>query len=327
MFSISRDKKPGEYTAGDAIRVTIQTLNKLARDWGITADKIIMIYDKWDKELGGYITTSMLKGCYKDDRGDIEGKKGLDAYMTKEKYEEMKNDPDVSQADLEEAEKKLYFNTVKYDAKWGMVKDLANFGVPSLGVDGWEYDNLAWLAAGLLYNPNDKPSIIVTKDSDLQYALTPKMDYFRLPTHGSQPQIITYDEMYNSIPDPLKGKLSLYDYKSYLDAMGEGHNGMRKTRKDRVSPIDVIQHVMAGDYSDLDDVDLFKTQLSTFDISKFPRFNEAKRVVTDLFGTCGKLGSVVQFHEFCKKYGITEISDQYFITFISRFDPELYTND
>lgn len=244
--------------------------------------------------------------------------------MTREKYEAMKNDPTISEAEKQSAYEKVYANEVRFKAKWGIIEDLQNFGVPSIGLDGWEYDNLAWLAAGLLYDPSSKPSVFITKDSDLQYALTPMMDYFKLPTRGSDPQIITYNEMYDTIPDSLKTRLSLYQYKSYLDAMGDGHNGMRKTRKDRVAPEIVIEHVLEGDYSDLDDAELFKLQLSTFDISKYPRLNEAKRLVLELFGTMGKLGSLSEFHDFCKKYGITGISDPYFIEFISKFNQDLY---
>lgn len=331
IFAVSRGKQPGEYTEGDVIRCTLQTLNKLSKTWGITCDKIIMIYDKWDPQLGGYYTTHLLKGAYKDSRGDIEEAKGkadpLNTYMTKEKFEALKADPNTTEDILKKAEEKLYFNDVKYRAKWGMVKDLKNFGVPSVGVDGWEFDNLAWLASGLLYGMEDKPSIIITKDTDLQYSLTPKMDYFKLPTKGSSPEIITYQDMYNTIPDVLRDKLSLYEYKSYLDSIGEGHNGMRKTRKARTNPTEVIQEVLKGDYSNISDIDLFNRQLESFDLSKFPRLNEAKRIVTELFSVTGRLGTLNEFNEFRKRYGMKEndyLGDDFFISFISKFNPDFY---
>lgn len=333
FYAISRGKKAGEYNEGDLIRSTLQTLNKLSKTWGITCDKMIMIYDKWAPEYQGYYTTYLLKGMYKDDRGDIEEAKGQgkpqDTYMTQEVYDRMKQDPNVTPEQLEEAFEQLYGNKVRYRAKWAMVGELSNFGVPLIGLEGWEFDNLAWLASGLLYDPDTKPSVIITKDSDLQYALSPKMDYFRLPTGGSEPKVITYDEMYQTIPDSLKGRLSLYDYKSYLDALGDGHNGMRKTRKDHTTPDTVIEEILDGNLSGLSDPELFKLQLSTFDISKFPRFEEAKRIVTDLFSTTGRLGSLKEFNEFKKKYGIggqeVWMGDQFFISFISKFNPKLYS--
>ena len=74
-----------------------------------------------------------------------------------------------------------------------------------------------------------------------------------------------------------------------------------------------------------DDFELFKKQVETFDVSKYPRFEEAKRQITDILPTAGKLGTIPEFHAFCDKYGITKISDRYFIEFISRFNPDLYS--
>ena len=331
-FAVSAGKKPGEYTSADVIRLTIQTLRKLSRDWGVTHDKCLMIFDKWKPEYGGYYRTHLLKGAYKDDRGDIEGEKGkanpLDTYMTREKYEALKQDPDISQEDLEKAYEKLYFNEVKYDSKWTMVRELKRFGVPFLGVVGMEYDDIAYIASNILYDssPGAKPSIFVTKDSDLLSCTTPMMDYFKIPTKGSEPKILTYDEIYRDMmPEALKGKISLYAYRSFVEALGDGHNGMRRTRKDRADQVETILKILDNDYSNVSDPELFKLQFSSFDVTKFPEFEEARRLVTDLFGTSGKLGSLTEFHDFCDKYKITGISDKYFTEFISTFDSKLYS--
>ena len=45
IFSISNWKKPGDYREGDVIKSIIQTLAKIFRDYGITADKIVFIGD------------------------------------------------------------------------------------------------------------------------------------------------------------------------------------------------------------------------------------------------------------------------------------------
>ena len=320
-FAASSGKNVGEYTYGDIIRITIQTLNKVSRDYGITADKFIFIYDKWDKVLGGYYRTYLLKGLYKDDRKVN--------YVTEEDVERMKNDPTVPKEKIIEAEKKCYFNRTCREAKKTMIRELKNFGLPSIGVEGWEADDLIWLSSGLLYDetgdPNIKSNVIITKDSDIQYSLTPQMDYFRIPTSGSTPEIITYDMMYDKIPDSLKGRLSLYNYRAYLESLGDGHNNMRKTKKNGVPSEEAILHVLDGDYSDIEDVEGFKVHLKTFNISEFPRLEEAKRVVLDLFSTAGKLGNVEEFHEFCDKNGVSGISDRYFTEFISRFNPKLYS--
>lgn len=328
MFGVSKDKKAGEYTVGDLIKSCIYTFNKVQRDFGIIAEKHVLVLDRWDGDKG-YITTQILGGAYKDSRGDIEEAKGkatpLETYMTKEKYEKLKADPTISPEDLEVAYDKLYKNEVRSGAKWGMVKDLKNFGLPSLGVPGWEFDNIAYLASMMLYEEGRKPSVIITQDSDLMYALSPTMEFFKIPKSGQEPEIITYNQMYSQIPEQLRSKLSLYEYKSYMDSLGEGHNFLRKTKKDYANPIRTIEKILDGDYSDVDDVDLFKLQLSTFNIGQYPRLEEAKRNITDLLPTCGRLGSLQEWHQFLDKYSITGLSDSFFATFISRFNPSLYT--
>lgn len=328
LFAVSAGKKVGEYNSGDVIRLTIQTLSKLSKDWGITAEKYIMIYDKWDSSFGGYYTTYLLGGAYKDSRGDIESEKGkaspIDTYMTREKFEALKNDPNITPEELQKAEEKLYQNEVKYKAKWAMIRDLHKFGVPCIGLEGWEYDNLAWLSSNILFKVDEKPSVLVTKDSDLQYALTPKMDYFRLPTKGSDPEVITYDKMCDTIPPILKGRVSLYKYKAYVDALGDGHNGMRKTKESGKDTDTVISNILEGNFDGVTDKDLFQLQLSTFDISKFPRVEEAKRIVREMFCTTGGLGDLLEFKEFCRKNQVEGISDSYYIRFISGFNQELY---
>lgn len=321
LFVISKGKELGEYTYGELIRMTIWTINKLARDYGLTSDKVILIYDKWDKTLGGYYTTYLLKGQYKDSR----------KYMTEELFQEIKNDPTKTPEEIHKAELELYQNQVKYKAKWNMIGGYGNgglgsFGMPCLGLDGWEADNLAWLASCLLYNnASEKPSILVTKDSDWSYLTSPRMEYFKVPKSGEEPRVITYDEMYYQIPQEIRNRgIGLYQYKSLVDSIDGSHNDMRRTRKDYADLTKTILQVLDGDYSNIEDVELFNKQYNSFDISKYPRFEEAKRLITDVLPTCGRLGTIPEFHTFCDRHGISGISDKYFTDFISRFDPKLY---
>lgn len=317
LFMISKDKEPGEYTYGELMRMTIWTINKLARDYGLTADKAILIYDKWDKQLGGYYTTHLLGGEYKDSR----------KYMTEELYREIENDPNTTPEQLHQAKKELYQNQVKYLAKWTMIGSggFSQIGLPCIGLEGWEADNFAYLSSCLLYGKYDKPSVLVTKDSDWCYNLSPATVYFKIPSKNDTPKIITYDEMYYQIPESIRERgVGLYQYKSLVDSIEGSHNDMRRTRRSYADPERTILEVLDGDYSNIEDYDRFKKQLDSFDISKYPRFEEAKRLVTDVFPTCGKLGNLQEFHTFCDKHGIEGISDRYFTEFISRFDPKLY---
>lgn len=51
-YGISVGKKAGEYTVGDLIKSCIYTLNKIPRDFGVTADKYVFICDKWSPDFG-----------------------------------------------------------------------------------------------------------------------------------------------------------------------------------------------------------------------------------------------------------------------------------
>lgn len=319
LFAASRGKNINEFTEGDVIRITLQTINKIPRDYGITCDKFIFLFDKWDKTLGGYYRTYLLK--------NYVTYKGSRRYMDEVLLEEIKSNPESTPEQIAAAELEYYTNQVKYKSKWGMIRDLKNFGIPCFGVDGWEFDDLAWLAGCMLYNKdNGKKSVIITKDSDLQYSLTPQMDYFRLPTGGSDPEVITYNQMYATIPDVLKEKgVSLYQYKAYLDSLGFGHNDMTKTAKSRVDPTNIICEVLNGDYTNVENVEAFTKQMESFDLSKFPRLAEAQEMIATELGTSGKIGTVEDFHKFCTKYKVTGISDAYFSELMGRFDEKLFS--
>lgn len=49
LFALTRGKDPTEVTPGEIFKVNLQTINKLARDWGISGAKVIIIWDKWDQ--------------------------------------------------------------------------------------------------------------------------------------------------------------------------------------------------------------------------------------------------------------------------------------
>lgn len=320
VFSVSKDKKPGEYTEGDILTTTIWSLNKLARDFGVSCDKLVMFADRWDSALGGYYRNYILR--------DVVAYKGSRRYMNEALLEEIRSNPASTKEEIEKAEAELYQNQVKTKAKWAMIDGFKEIGIPVVMVPAWEADDLAWLFAGLSYGKTGgKKSVLITKDSDQLYSLTPELDYFKLPTNGSDPKIITYDEMYKSIPEEVKKwGVSLYNYNALQNALGVTHNDMGVSRKPHTDPLQVMVEVLRGDYSNIDNRELFDKQLESYDISKFPRFDEACELINNYLPGAGHYDSdLSKFHEFCKKYGITKVSDKYFKDFISRFDQKLFT--
>ena len=318
VFACSRGKEVGEYTAGDVVKMTIQTLNKIARDYGITSDKVILLADTWAPEYGGYYRTWLLGGNYKDSR----------SWMTPEKFQEISDNPDTSPEELGKAKKELYQNQVKQEAKRILREEATKIGLPCFGISGLEYDDLCYIISSMLYaSGSTKKSVIVTKDSDCMFCTSPVVDYFRLPVGGSKPELHTYQDIYTTnVPESLRNLgVSLYSYKSMWDSLDGGHNDLRRTRAARTKLEDVMIKIISGDYSGVKDKDLFLSQYETFRLENYPMISEAVSEISKKLHTIGHLGDISEFHDFCKSFGISDISDSYYTSFITRFSQKLFT--
>lgn len=325
-WACSRGKKPGEYNALDIVRMSIQTINKMARDYGVTADKYILVFDAWSKDYQGYYRSYMIKDFveYKGSREPFPSIQGL---------RDLQQKPGVTAEELEKYAGKLYENQARADAK-KIMKELGRIGIPAIWTDSFEFDDIAYMAGVLMVN-EDKPSVIVTKDSDLKYCTTPMLDYFSLPTSGSQPEFITYDQMWESVPEDLKELLvanskkdfgsALYFYKALLDSLGEGHNDLTKTKKTRHNANTAIARILGNnDYQDVEKPEIFLKQLETFKVFNFPKAMDAYQTICSI-QTKGHYASISEFRDFCKTYGLTDISDAYYQSFLDRLDQKLFS--
>lgn len=311
-------------TVGDIVRSIIQTIGKLGRDYDITADKYILLNDTWSKIHGGYFRTYLLKGSYKTTRH----------HTTKEELEELKNNPLASAKEIAKAEESLEIDFLKREAKKIILSELGNYGIPCVSVAGWEFDDLIRLSSVLLDSePTGKSSVVITKDSDLLYSLTPRLDYFKIPSGGSIPQIINYSQVWYSVPEKIRESgLSLYDYKSYVDSLGSGHNDMTRTKKFRGNTDKIILQILSGDYSGVENKELFETQLKTFRIQDFPNFDEAQAKLIEAFTKSGKIKDYEEFKLFCDSYKLNTdyetpgkyISERYYNEIINNLDKNLY---
>ena len=311
-------------TVGDVVRSIIQTIGKLGRDYDVTADKYILLNDTWSKLHGGYFRTYLLKGSYKTGRHKT----------TREELEEMKRNPQVSQKEIAKAEENLKIEYLKREAKKIIVSELGNFGIPCVSVGGWEFDDLVRLASVLLDSePSGKSSVVITKDSDLLYTLTPRLDYFKIPSGGSVPQIIKYSQVWYSLPEEIRDSgLSLYDYKCYSDSLGSGHNDMTRTKKLRSNTDKTILQILSGDYSNVEDRDTFERQLGTFKIQDFPNFDEAQFKLGEAFMRTGRILGYPEFKKFCDSYRLNTdyetpgryISERYYSEVTNNLDRKLY---
>lgn len=322
LWVATKDKKPDEMEVGEVLKITIQTINKLYRDWGITSDKIILIFDEWSRNLSpdaGYIRSWIIK--------DYVKYKGSRKFVTEKTIEDLKADPNTKPEDLEKAIHELAINKIKFQAKKIMREEFKNIGIPFFSWPGYEFDDIATLASFGLNGKSDKPNVIVTKDSDLTWSLCPGCDQFLLPTKGSMPATVTYSDMYYKIPEVLRNSgLGLYMYHAYCDSLGiTGHNDNLKTIKSGRDGTQAILKIMNGDYSDVEKPDAFKAQMRSFDLSKFPDVDRVNDMILNDFGKLGHIGTLDEFKCFCVKYGISGISDSYYTGLSERFDTKLFS--
>lgn len=316
--------KKDQDTTGDVVRSIIQTIGKLRRDFGIKADKYIFLNDTWSKIHGGYFRTYLLDGYYKTRR----------LHTTKEDLEKLEGNPEADEKELQKAKENYRIGNLKKDAKRVILSELGHFGMPCVSVEGWEVDDLVRLSSVLLDGePSGKNSIVITKDSDLLYSLTPRLDYFKIPTAGSTPEIITYSQVWDNLSDEIKDSgLSLYDYKCYFDSLGSGHNDMIRTKKIKENTDRVILEILRGNYERVENRELFETQLRTFKIQEFPNFDEAQARLINAFTKSGSIGTYSDFKKFCDNYRINTdyqmagryISERYYSDLTEDLDRNLY---
>src|SRR5574344_1138649 len=303
MFAISSGKSVGEYDSSDVVKSVLQSINKLKKDWNISAAKLILLKDRWMKDFPGYYTARVLDGGYKTERGNFTDDDENRIFIDKDILDKIKNDPKSTKKDIEKAEAKYYKNCQFMEAKYILTNELGIFGIPSITFEGWECDNLFWLASNVLISDN-KNSVVITKDSDLKYSLSPNMDYFKIPRAGDKGLIITYDQMLNTIPSSLRDKVSLYNYHAIIDSFGGGHNDLTKLKVYGKNDDKVAAEILSGITKNITDVELFEKQFSTFNIENYPEYEEAKSFMTNRLSKFGRISQVNDFLLFCKKYNI-----------------------
>lgn len=303
---IDSGRDDSTYTVGNVARRYIYSLNKLARDIG-GADKIITLWDMWDGG-NGYYSTQILKGKYKDSR----------VYET----EEDANKPDLTDEERRKILDNVKRNSMQTESKRFIINNLGSFGFPSVRYSGYEADSLSYIYSSILAF-SDKPSCIASSDGDWGYNVSPKVHFCKVGMRGNETKVFTYNELSKDIDEDIVGKVSLYDWKSYYDSIEGSHNDMRRTRRDNFNTRNIINNIiLRGDYSGIEDMDLFNLQYSTFKIERFPGFNR----IIDEFNSklnLGKIASLEEFKLFNNDNNLG-ISDKWYNSLSDRLDHSLY---
>ncbi len=157
--------------------------------------------------------------------------------------------------------------------------------MPSIAIKGYEADDLAYIMCRLDEIDN---SVIVSKDSDWTYLLTPSNSH-HITRRGGMSETKSYDEVNKY------GAVSPYVYKSVYDSLAGSHNHLHPTVSDqtKITDQDVIR-VVEGDKSMITNVDLFHRQLDSFHVENYPDYTEVRENIRSAL----KSGRVVDSLEF-----------------------------
>jgi hypothetical protein len=323
ILQMRYDKEGADYDVGTAAKMIFWNAKKLIRDYE-SADCIVMCHDVWGD--GGYIAGKVIASY--QDRLRKEGRLSEipEGYKADRKYYTEKDITD----DMDDETKKMILsdakrNKVKRELKNLMMNEFWKYGIINIGVPGYESDYLGYIFGAMTLN-EDKRCGIVSRDSDWSFSSNPNVDLVKLPQKsGGDYEVVTYDKMIKSLDGPLPTGMSLYQYMGYRDALFGSHNNMTRTVYPGLDQYSTIVKVYNKDYSCIENFELFKVQLSTFDVDKYPKIQEVASMYYQI-PTMGKLSNVSEFREFANKYKI-DITDKYYKDFIDRLDPSLYRHE
>ena len=316
------DNEGLDYDLGTAAKMIFWNVKKLIRDYK-SADCIVMCHDVWSD--GGYIAGKVISNYQKKLISENRESEAPEGYKSDRKYyteNDITEDTDESTRRLILSEVKR--NKIKRELKNLMMNEFWRFGIINIGVPSYEADYLGYIFGALAYN-EDKKSGIVSRDGDWSFSTSPKVDFLKLPVSNSKFEVITYEDMIKSLSGPLPSGMSLYQYMGYRDSLFGSHNHLTRTVRAGVKEYDTIVKVFNKDYSDVDNYELFKVQLSTFNVDEYPKIQDVVNIYKDI-PKMGRLSSVSEFREFADRYNI-DISDKYYKDFIDRLDPSLYGNN
>lgn len=319
-FAVSVGKKKGEWSYAEIIRLCFQSIAKLTNQLGISYDKAILVHDLYSAEYNGYYRHYLLNGEYKDSRVYIN-----DLYVA-ELLDRSKTDPSITEEEISKAEDEAFFNNSRQSAKKAVREELTIF--PSIGVYGAEADDIFNIFSAI-YNPSGDPSIkksvIISKDSDLKKCCSKSLDFYRYGKSTEPAKLWTYDEAMSEIPEELRGKVSLYWYHSLLEALGAGHNDVKSPRKKGTNVDEVLRKiVLYGDYSDIEDIDMFNRVMSSYRLDQFPMYKEIVDTLSTKLMTCGYIPTLSEFRTFCEKHNLEGISDRYYSSLAMKLDRSMY---
>lgn len=234
------------FNANDLVKQFFWTICKFVREVK-TCDKVILLWDR-----SPYHKQSLLP--------DFKGSRTYTSQETLDEWD-VENDP----AGYLQEKETHRINMVKGEAKYWIINNL-NQILPSVIHDGYEADDLAYILSTL----GTKRGAVCSADSDWMYWISPDMHYLNF----NKKEAWTY-EMVDEYCDGNAKALGItnFEMKKYMDSLMCSHNDLKPTTKVKWSGFkELVQEIMSGDFSRVDDVERFELNMKSFEIESYPDY-------------------------------------------------------
>lgn len=279
-----------------------QSIVKFTRDC-YSCDKVILLFDKWPYHKSNIIDN--YKGSrYYPSEDDLVGLDETTDY--------------IRIADIKE---EIKSNKKKQYAKYWIINNISNLGMYPIIIPGYEADDLAKILSDSLAN-SDRKSAIVSIDSDWMYWINQNVDC--LKPNGN---LIRYIDVLNNVMNEVGNSVDIYEYKLIYDSLYGSHNDLIKCLKSDVSDsnFDIFRKLKSGDYSILEDIQVYKNQLESFNYKNYPDYQDILGIVDDI-KVKGSIFDEERFRELASTIGL-RISSRYYSNYINNLNKDLYKDE
>jgi len=290
-------KKNPNFSQQELVKSFFYSIVKLVRE-DLKCDKVVLLWDKYP-----YHKSTMLED-FKGDR----------VYHDEKDLEK----PDLTDEERARIAESIRLNKIKGAAKYFILTNLGNFGMPSFMKKGYEADDLAYL-----FSKNykeEKKSVIVSADSDWTSMTSDKVDHYMTKRK------VFYTYQYGIEKTSADNVTDLYELMTIHASLFGSHNNLTQTLTKegmKLSYAEKIRRAQSGEFEGLiNNVDLFKRQVKSFSVMDYPESDKAKNMFY-FIDKNGILGSQSAFDDWSFNNGLF-INSQYYKTFIKDLDTSLY---
>lgn len=280
------------------VKLFFWSIGKFTREI-CSVEKVILLWDK-----GPYYKSEICKN-FKANRD----------YYTQEDLDDIDKDKDP--IDYKNMEIYLKCEEAKLTAKQFIIKEFSKLGMVSVIHEGYEADDLCYIAGQLIKNSNER-SVALSVDSDWKYWISSNMDLF------IRERCYTYNEIFEETK-LISGRTDLdnFSYKMYYDSIFGSHNNLDDSIiKSGYSTPEYINDAVNKTYSLLDRENC-EMNIKTFDILNYPNIDIVKLDLINKMNTYGSICDVSTKRTILNKNGIN-VSDSYYNEFTEPLNRLLY---